>query len=74
MAGVRTSGPTATTCPATSLPGTKGSVGLIWYCPATKRPSTKFTPAASTATVTWPGPGSGSGRSSTRRTEGGPSS
>src|ERR1700722_1923914 len=69
-----TSGPTATTWPATSLPGTKGREGLIWYCPATKRPSTKFTPAASTATTTCPGPGSGSGRSSTRSTDGGPNS
>ncbi len=39
-AGVVTSGPTADTVPATSLPGTKGTWGLIWYCPATNRAST----------------------------------
>ena len=39
-ASVVTPAPTATTVPADSVPGTKGTAGLIWYCPATKRAST----------------------------------
>ena len=44
------------TTPATSLPGTKGSGGLIWYWPRVCKTSGKETPAARTSTTT-PRPG-----------------
>ncbi len=69
-----TPGPTAATTPATSLPGTKGVGGLIWYRPWQMSPSTKFTPAAFTSTTTCPSPGTGSARSSSTSVSSGPSS
>src|SRR3954453_17560265 len=66
------------TIPATSLPGTKGSSGSIWYCPRVCSTSGKETPAARTSTTT-PAPGvrscdaSGSGRSAARSAASGPS-
>ena len=59
----RTSGPTASTTPASSAPGTNGNGGRTWYCPRTMRMSKKLHPAARTATRNVPGPGSGSGTS-----------
>ena len=63
--------------PATSLPGTNGSGGLIWYSPRVCSTSGNDTPAASTSTST-PLPGvsmcdaSGSGTSTSRSAESGP--
>src|SRR5690349_21541701 len=58
------------TTPATSLPGTNGSGGLIWYSPRVCSSSGKDTPAARTSTTTprpgvigWLGSGSGSSAS-----------
>lgn len=63
-----TSGPTASTTPATSRPGIVGKsgtgIGPPPYFPARNTVSTRCTPAARTATRTWPGPGSGSSASS----------
>ena len=40
------------TMPATSLPGTNGSVGLTWYSPRVCSTSGNETPAACTSTTT----------------------
>src|SRR5262245_23264948 len=66
----RTSGPTASTTPASSAPGTKGNGGRTWYCPRTMRMSKKLHPAARTAMRSVPGPGSGSGTSRTASSRG----
>src|SRR5262245_8580127 len=66
----RTSGPTASTTPASSAPGTNGNGGRTWYCPRTMRMSKKLHPAARTATRSVPGPGSGSGTSRTASSRG----
>src|SRR5689334_12892616 len=47
------------TTPATSLPGTNGSSGLIWYAPRVCSTSGKETPAARTSITTPSPPGSG---------------
>src|SRR5688572_19158410 len=65
------------TVPATSLPGTNGSGGLIWYSPRVWSTSGNDTPAAWTSTTTpLPGvsgcEGSGSGRSVSDRADSGP--
>src|SRR5687767_7294249 len=65
------------TVPATSLPGTNGSGGLIWYSPRVWSTSGNDTPAACTSTTTpLPGvsgcEGSGSGRSVSDRADSGP--
>src|SRR3954453_2039148 len=57
-----TRSPVSTRVPATSLPGTNGSSGFIWYSPRLISTSGKFTPAMCTSTRT-PAPGSGSGTS-----------
>src|SRR3954469_12319954 len=65
------------TVPATSLPGTNGRSGLIWYCPRVCSTSGKDTPAACTS-ISTPLPGvsgceaSGSGRSASFRADSGP--
>src|SRR5204862_155222 len=51
---------------------TIGGLGASGYRPMRAITSAKFSPAALTSTMTWPGPGTGSGRSSTRSTEGSP--
>ena len=67
----------STTTPPTSLPGTKGRSGLIWYSPRVCSSSGKETPAACTSTTT-PRPGvmkwdgSGSGSSTSRSASRGP--
>ena len=62
------------TTPATSLPGTNGSGGLIWYSPRVCSTSGNETPAACTSTTTpsapvigWVGPARGCRRPSARR-------
>src|SRR5215207_5379722 len=65
------------TAPATSVPGTNGSGGFIWYSPRVWRTSGNATPAACTSISTpLPGvsmwDGSGSGRSTCARAERGP--
>src|ERR1700724_675235 len=68
-----TSGPTATTSPAPSLPGMKGGSGRNWYLPASIRTSTYCTPRAPMRTCTSPGPGGGgSGMSRNASTSGPP--
>src|SRR5687768_4182197 len=68
-----TPGPTDSTVPANSLPGTNGVGTSIWYSLATSSTSGKLTAAAPTRTRTWPSPTSGSGWSSTTvTTSGGP--
>src|SRR6266404_5371414 len=63
--------------PATSLPGTNGSGGFIWYCPRVCSTSGKETPAACTS-ITTPAPGvsmcdgSGSSMSTARNALSGP--
>src|SRR4051812_24977586 len=65
------------TTPATSLPGTNGSGGFIWYSPRVWSTSGNETPAACTSTST-PSPGvsmwdgSGSGMSTSFRAPSGP--
>ena len=67
------------TTPATSLPGTNGSGGFIWYWPRVCNSSGKDTPAAWTSTTT-PDPGvsmceaSGSGNSTSASALSGPDS
>ncbi len=67
-----TSGATALTTPATSLPGVNGSSGLNWYLPWMISTSGKLTPAACTSTTTWPAAGCGAASSSTTRVSGRP--
>src|SRR5215210_3300390 len=65
------------TTPPTSLPGTNGRSGLIWYSPRVCSTSGNDTPAACTS-ITTPLPGvsgcdgSGSGRSTCSRADSGP--
>ena len=48
--------------PATSMPGTNGSGGRIWYSPLVTSQSTKPTPAAWTSIATMPSGASGAGK------------
>ena len=67
-----TPSPIAVISPATSVPGVNGGGILIWYLPCTSSASTKFTPAARTATTTFPARGCGASTSSTTTLSGGP--
>ena len=67
-----TSGPTATTCPATSSPGMSLAPGGGGYAPSRCSTSGRLTPAAATSISTSPAPGTGSGRSTGRSTSGPP--
>ena len=58
-----TPSPTASTTPANSEPGTKGSGGFIWYLFCTISRSGKFRLAALMAMRTSPAPGWGVGSS-----------
>jgi hypothetical protein len=56
-------GPSASTVPASSIPGVKGSCGMSWYWPRIIRRSAKFSPAAAMRTSASPGAGIGTGSS-----------
>src|SRR4029077_13901362 len=58
--------------PAISCPGAKGRGGLNWYLSAMISVSGKLTPAARTATRTWPLPSGLEGRSTSSRLSGPP--
>src|SRR5262245_50503526 len=67
-------GPSASTSPAASHPGTMGS-GNVWPgTPFRTHRSRWLSPTARTRILAWPGPGSGTSLSSMRRTSGPPCS
>src|SRR6185503_5872501 len=67
-----TPSPSSVMSPAISWPGANGRGGLNWYLSAMIKVSGKFTPAALTATRTWPLPSGLEGNSMSFRLSGPP--